>query len=118
MGIGRGGRIVAEVTVLRMRARGFLYYGVRCHHLRIDRAVRIGELITLFEVQKAVLPRCPSGSARCARGSSPVSGNMCRAVPTLIDGDVKLFQSVAIIEYLDEKFESISLRRRVRCEPH
>src|SRR3984893_18228677 len=23
--------------------------------------------------------RCPSGSARCARGSSPVSGNMCRA---------------------------------------
>ena len=29
----------------------------RNHHLRIDRPVRGGELVALFEVQEAVLPR-------------------------------------------------------------
>src|SRR5271163_5050801 len=30
--------------------------------------------------------------------------NQQMVVPTLIDGDVKLFQSLAILEYLEEKF--------------
>ena len=58
----------------------------RHHHLRVDRSIFRGELVTLFKVQKAVLARCPSSSARCAHGNSPASGNRCRASCILPSG--------------------------------
>ncbi len=33
-------------------------------------------------------------------------------VPTLFDGEVKLFQSLAILEYLEERYPCRSIRRR------
>src|SRR4029077_2305379 len=47
------------------------------HHLRIDRAVRIGELIALFEVQKAVLPRNALQVERDAHAETRLRAVIC-----------------------------------------
>src|SRR5271165_6683903 len=47
------------------------------HHLRIDRAVRIGELIALFEVQKAVLPRDALQVERDAHAETRLRAVIC-----------------------------------------
>src|SRR5580704_18555836 len=49
----------------------------RNHHLRIDRPVRIGELIALFEVQKAVLPRDALQVQRDAHAKTRLRAVIC-----------------------------------------
>ena len=58
--------------------------------------------------QQAIGSLIPTG---LSFGADPISANLTyrainpqMVVPTLIDGDIKLFQSLAILEYLEEKF--------------
>src|SRR4029077_1571367 len=66
------------------------------HHLRIDRAVRIGELIALFEVQKAVLPRNALQVQRDAHAETRLRAVICVELHLFISSSLHLFISSSL----------------------